>query len=392
MASYVQNMFAKGSAGKRKHYFTGKRRKKQKTKTEQVSEGDVVVFESRDRLFKGVICGRSDDDVVGDCYVIKPDTDSERKDFVPYNSNVKPLSELHLAENDIAKGLSVLVTWEELDGFISLEPAVILEVCDTHCWVKAKDGNAQQVNKDEMCRLPRKDLALPDDEAITCTVDESNINVIRLVLHTTQQQLVQVTETYHRTKQELSAVSSNGHELASKNIELNNICVEAIEKVQALEKQLSSAVTKSRGDHTLYNVISEQKQMLDYQSMKIIALEKQIITLREEHQTQQASMATQIQVLQEENAQLQQTITATGQWVQQASKPGIVKVRGGLTKPTSYLQVDGVTKRSTCVDRKTLKKRSEKLNEVSESNIMELLHYRLITLSVCSDASACQSV
>ncbi|XP_072016247.1 uncharacterized protein [Amphiura filiformis] len=374
-------MYAKGKKGKDKRYYTGKRSKSKKMKLDhgvEFTKGEVVVYESGSKIYKGIIDGRSIE--VEGSFVVKPEIESVRRDIVPESCNIKRLKELCLEENEYVKGMTVLVTWEEAEGgFIMLVPALVVEVSSSYCWVKSgggvtREGSMQKVNKDEMCKIISEDQVMKDDENMNTEqydIEQNNINVVRLVLHTTQEQLCQLTETYNRTKEKLAAATTNACQLAEQNVELNNILIAAVGKIKSLEEELSKAVTKTQADKTLYALIATQRDNLDYQSKRIVALEKKILDLRREHQLQKGAMSKQLQELEDENRQLRDSLNELSRqkdtWLQSkpSSKPGVLQTRDiNMKKYASYIQVESVKKASSNVNEKILKKRADKLNEV----------------------------
>ena len=147
------NNTVKGCMGKNKRYYTGKHRKSKKHKKTlcNFGEGDTILYESGGRLFKAVIETRNDDNE----FVVKPDAGStDRRDIVSDKQSPHKLTDLQLTNDEIAEGLSVLVTWQIVDGgFVELVPAQIVDIQDAFCWTKPGNGDGFiRVGHDEMCK------------------------------------------------------------------------------------------------------------------------------------------------------------------------------------------------------------------------------------------------
>ncbi|XP_072022414.1 uncharacterized protein [Amphiura filiformis] len=381
-------MNAKGWNGKRKPYYTGRHRKHKKRKVDQLVfvKDDVVVYESAGgKVFKGVVFGKCETCIhTGGCYLIRPESASNdgRLDHVTATSNPRLLESL-LINEELKANMTVLVTWQELeDGFVELKPARLVDVQDGFCWVHTKDGNLFRVGKEEMCNI------LEESQSIHYTnrtrVNEENVNVIRLVLHTTQTQLNQLASTYTNVKAQLEYAVQNEQELSQKNVELSHLLKESIEKIQELEKQLSNSLTQNQANHTLYNLVSCQNELLDEKAKQILDLQKNITNLREEHQQQQQELHNRITALEEELKQTQNETKETNaekdalvhmlKAQHKASlKPDpyqsnnqVIGLRKDKTRYQTYMKVELPMKRSSVTNIKTLKRRAEKLHEILE--------------------------
>ena len=378
------NSTAKGCDGKRKHYFTGKYKKKRakRSNNKNFNEGDVLIYESAGtRLFKGVVKEKCD--MHEECYLVKPNINADQRiDHVPACASPKDVTTLQLSDPDFVVGALILFTWQILDdGFVELRHGYIAEVNEDYCWVVTNEQNLIRVGREEMCKC----LApAPVNKQMPAhsRVGQENINVVRLVMQACRTQMETITMTYQKTKTELEEAIDDNLELNSKNLRLAELLEQSLTTIQTLQEQLLDKVKFTQTHHTLQQVISDQQDKLDNKSEYILTLEQDIHALREDYQEQQTSLESTIQELkaniaklENENDELKETIHlqrnrggGLQKNPQMKADDNVIGLREELQKRYhTFIRIEKPTKPSsnTTLDKKTLKRRAEKIHEVS---------------------------
>ena len=101
-------------------------------KTSQLIVGSVAVFEDGGKIFKGVVSSKID----GQESYVQPDANGNTRRNYQISDSSSPhmLRDLIIEEKDYVNGMTVLVTWQELEdghGFVELVPAQIVEANNT---------------------------------------------------------------------------------------------------------------------------------------------------------------------------------------------------------------------------------------------------------------------
>ena len=392
------NMNAKGCQGKKKKYYNGGKKKKRKSEI-KLQPGDVILYQCAGKIFRGIVKQKSENHQ--NAYIVYPNENcaGDRFDYVTWQSYPTTMDSLRITEDDLVLGNTVLISWQEYEnGFVELIPAQVVEVQERTCWVKPHSSKSKvcvHVTLDEVCRTFKQTQILHGNVQVdSVDSEESRLSATQLILSVTQQQFEQLLFTHERTKEKLHASRLSEQELRKRNMELDQLLVDALTTVGTLEKELNARVNTDQVDNTLYQVISRQKDELDFKSHELLTANNKLETLREKYQylheqleKSQKEAQKHITELRQRNIELvnsnehlaKETVTLKGRLDEMLCDRGkFLEKRPNLTpgadlsvrvngqKTQSFLKLSDIKVPSSRADEKTLKLRADRLSKVRQ--------------------------
>ena len=97
-------------------------------------------------------------------YIVQSTVEHERNHRVSWQDNPQRVKDLVLKPADLTHGLTVLVSWHIVTGFVQVIPAQVVEVVDIdYLWVKPDDNISKgcvRVHIDNICRTTHPNQTL----------------------------------------------------------------------------------------------------------------------------------------------------------------------------------------------------------------------------------------
>ncbi|XP_072040956.1 uncharacterized protein [Amphiura filiformis] len=360
------NMHSKGKKGERKRYFKQGYRRRKRKPTLNFDSGENVVFEAKSGQVgkTSLYVGRVKSMVDNDMYIVESIVNEGRQCTISYQDNPRLIKELIVDSNDVKEGVTVLVAWQIINGFPELVPAQIVEVVGSeYVWVQSVKGECVKVHVDNIIKITKK------EQIMTCAINADKphvsieqLNVVRLMLSATKNELATINCTYQKTLQQLQNKITDCENLQNQKEELNELHLKAIETIEQYRNDLMESTKTSQTIETLHSIIKTQEKDLDSLSKKVISLEEELQTAREDYQMQ----TNEINRLKAANTNLHQMKDTTYKMTRNIGPTLQAQQIRNKTRPTTFLPIalPHHNNPSSKASRQTLRRRGEQLNEV----------------------------
>ena len=298
MSKRGTSFFSKVGRGGYKTHFkgSGKRRKFNFS----LDIGSDVVFDYKD----AILLGRVTSKIAESKYIVIPNGGGDNEVHVTWQNNPHPVNDVKLTSTTHINIGDVVLVQHSLDmNFVVLVPSTVIEINKNHLWVKPDDKHSRLCIKIPICHAyhTKKNYKL-DPHLSTTNISPSDINIVKLMLLTTQAELVHITKVKDHVQQQLTQTTNETVILRSKVSELTQLYKQSCTIIQQLTHQLLQEHKTSHQMATLQATLLQKEEELTNYQKQLISSQAEVADLRLQVQTQELE-------LQHLSNQLDQTLT-----------------------------------------------------------------------------------
>ena len=269
--------------------------------------GSDVIFEFKSAILLGSVKSKLADSK----YIVVPKDGGSNEIPVTWQNHPCPVNDVEITStNDIEIGDTVLVQHSLDTNFIVLVPSTIVEIYVNNVWVKPDDEHSRLCIKAPLHNVywPRREYKLNTN--LDTNIPPSDINIIKLVLQTTQAELLNITKVRDDVRQQLEVHSKFNVKLKQRVTELEELYRQSCMTITALQNQLLTSHQTSHQMVTLQATLLQKDDELSTNQKQLISSQAEVADLRLQVKTQSLELKRLSQQLKEERTSHEEQVAS----------------------------------------------------------------------------------